>query len=81
MEQDDLAAAVGITERELTEARIGQIFALIIGLAVIVAGAYCATHGAQWPGAIIGSSGVVGLVSAFIIGRKTNPSNNQPKSK
>jgi len=79
MEQQDFRAAVGIADLEFNEARIGQIFGLIIGLAVINAGAYCATHGAPWPGALIGSAGVVGLVSAFIIGRKSKQDNNHKR--
>ncbi len=70
MEDKDLNASVEMARKEYSEARLGQVFALIIGLAVVGAGTYCATHGAGWPGAVIGSSGVLGLVSAFIIGRK-----------
>lgn len=61
MEREDLGAAIRANSKEFDEARLGQIFALIIGLTVIAAGAYCATNGAPWPGAVIGSSGVVGL--------------------
>lgn len=81
LEGKDLDAAIQSNSKEFTEARIGQVFALIIGIAVIVAGAYCATNGAPWPGAVIGSSGVIGLVSVFIMGRNAKGENGHTKSK
>jgi uncharacterized membrane protein len=52
------------------ETTLGQVFALIIGVVAICAGTYSATHGAQWSGSVIGGGGVVGLVTAFILGRR-----------
>ncbi|MBM4027710.1 MAG: DUF2335 domain-containing protein [Planctomycetes bacterium] len=52
-----------------TDARnslLGVIFAFVLGLATVVSGAFVAVKGYQWPGAILGSAGLVGLVSAFI---------------
>ena len=81
MEQKDINAGIMFAGKEFLEARIGQFCALTIGLFAIGAGAYCATHGAPWPGALIGSSGVGGLVSVFIIGRqrKGGPNVNTKK--
>jgi len=54
------------------EARLGQILGFLIGIVAIIAGAYAATVGAHWPGAIIGGGGVVALVSVFVLGRRDN---------
>ncbi len=55
---------------EAFDSRMGQVFGLIIGMATVFCGAYTAVHGAQWAGGFIGTSGVVGLVSVFVLGRK-----------
>lgn len=47
----------------------GQVFGLLIGIAAIGGAVYCATHGAQVAGSIIGTGGVTGLVTTFILGR------------
>ncbi len=47
----------------------GQFFGLIIGCSAIFGAIYAATHGAQIAGAFIGTTGVTGLVTAFIVGR------------
>jgi uncharacterized membrane protein len=60
------------TQRQTArEIRLGQIFAFSIGVIVILSGAYTATHGAELAGGLIGTGGVVALVSVFIYGRKT----------
>lgn len=55
---------------QIWETRFGQILGFLIGIFTIAAGTFCAIRGAQISGSIIGSSGVVSLVSAFIFGRK-----------
>jgi uncharacterized membrane protein len=65
-------------ERKALEAQIndkwrGQVFGLVIGLAAIGAGALTAILGAGWPGGLIGSAGVVGLVSVFVVGHLWSP--------
>jgi uncharacterized membrane protein len=52
------------------EVTTGQICALLIGIIAIVSGAYAAVNGAQWTGSFIGGGGVIGLVTAFLVGRK-----------
>ena len=69
MEHKALDADIADQNKRFKEARIGQVCALIIGVAAILAGAYAATNGAQWPGGLIGGGGVIGLVSVFIYGR------------
>lgn len=61
-----------IVDNEFKEARMGQICALAIGSLAIISGAIISISGAPWAGAIIGGSGVVGLVSVFILGRKSS---------
>jgi uncharacterized membrane protein len=73
-----LDADISEQNKMFSEARLGQICGLIIGLAAIVAGAYTAISGAQWPGGIIGGGGVIGLVSVFIYGRKQPPNTPVP---
>ena len=51
------------------EVHLGQVFALIIGLAAIVGGVYASVNGAEWAGGFLGTGGVFGLVSVFIMGR------------
>jgi len=52
------------------EIRLGQIFAFSIGVITILSGAYTAICGAELAGGLIGTGGVVALVSVFIYGRK-----------
>ena len=51
------------------EVIVGQCFGLLIGLATIVAGTYLAANGSEIAGGAIGSAGVIGLVSVFVLGR------------
>jgi len=55
---------------EIIEKRVGQWMAFFVALFTIGAGAYTALNGAQILGALIGSGGVIGLVTVFIYGRK-----------
>jgi len=52
-----------------TERLIGQIFALIIGLAGIASGAYVALKGEPGAGATIASIAITGLAVVFLTGR------------
>lgn len=47
----------------------GQIFGFLIGLSAIGASVYSATIGYPWLAAILGGTTVVGLVTAFVVGR------------
>lgn len=76
IEKSISSANIEMARKEFMERRLGQIFALIIGLVVISCGTYCILNGHPVAGGIVGSGGVVGLVSAFIYGRKTE--NDKP---
>ena len=56
--------------QERSEKRLGQIFGFAIGVVSIIAGSVTAIQGAPWAGGFIGSAGVAGLVSVFVIGRR-----------
>ncbi len=71
MEKMSVDASIEMTRRDYTERRIGQIFGLLIGVVAIGCGTYAVISGHQISGTVIGAGGVVGLVSAFIYGRKT----------
>lgn len=70
LDKATLDANINFHKNQFVEARIGQFCALLIGLTTILSGAYMATHGAKLAGGVIGSGGVIGLVSVFIFGRK-----------
>ncbi len=70
LQKSALEAEQEAMRAEMKEARWGQVLAFCIGSLTIGAGAYLALHGAQISGTILGSGGVVGLVSVFIYGRK-----------
>ena len=72
MEKVSLEAEIKATDESFLEAKRGQRFGLVIGIVAIVAGVICAYLKQPWPGSIIGGGGVVGLVTAFILGRSQN---------
>lgn len=55
---------------QLNQSNIGQILAFIIGIFAIGCGTYCIVSGHDWSGSILGGAGVIGLVTAFIQGKK-----------
>jgi uncharacterized membrane protein len=74
LESTALGAQVEAMRRQYAEARVGQVFALIIALAFVLVGGYVSIHGQPWSGTILGSIGLGGIVTAFIVGRgKINP--------
>ena len=70
MELRNMEALIEVQNKTFNEARLGQIFALLIGTIAIGVGGLVAFMGSQWTGSIIGGGGVIGLVSVFIYGRK-----------
>jgi uncharacterized membrane protein len=48
---------------------LGQIFGLLIGIGAIAGAVICGIKGAQIAASFIGTTGVTGLVTAFILGR------------
>lgn len=69
IELKQVAAALEDQRADRLERRRGQWLGFGIGVIAIVAGAITASLGQPWPGGIIGSAGVVGLVSVFVLGR------------
>lgn len=65
-------------KRERTEKRLGQIFELTIGVVAILAGSATVVLNSsivgEVAGGLIGSSGVIGLVSVFVLGRREQKS-------
>jgi uncharacterized membrane protein len=70
MEKKLIDAQISDQKQERRERRLGQWFGLIIGLTSVVAGSTTAILGSPISGGFIGSAGVVGLVSAFVAGRR-----------
>lgn len=81
METKALDAEIEGSKSEAKDTKRGQICGLIIGITALVSGSYTAISGFPWAGSFIGAGGVAGLVSAFIAGRKGQPSNGDPSSK
>jgi len=52
-----------------TERLLGQIFAFLIGIVAIAAGAYVAVNGQPWAGTTIASLAITGLAVVFLTGR------------
>jgi len=71
LEGHALRADIADREQRHTEYRTGQWLAFSIGVIALSLGTYTAIHGAQIAGAFIGTSGVVGLVSAFLYKRSS----------
>ena len=78
MEKSLLDAQVGDAKADRTERRIGQFLAFGIAVTVTLAGAYGMTQGAEWPGALLGGTGVTGLVVAFLNQRRGKESTDCP---
>lgn len=69
-----------ITEH-LLQSKRGQVFGLIIGMAAIIAGSSCILMGHEWPGAVIGTGGITGLVSVFVYGKQQQKKSINNKNK
>ena len=66
LEKQKLLAEINNLQRGDTLISRAQIFALIIAVITVIGGCITAIHGAQTAGSIIGTSGVVGIIGAFI---------------
>jgi len=69
MESEVLALQSGDQKAYRRSELAGQIFGLFIGLAAIAGAVVMAVHGAQLAATFLGTGGVTGLVTAFILGR------------
>jgi uncharacterized membrane protein len=59
---------------------LGIISGFLIALTTIISGVYVIVHGYQWSGTILGSVGLVGLVSVFIYGTNSNRKEREAKT-
>lgn len=73
-ERTVLEAEISNLRARNRETHIGQILGFLIGVVTVGCGTYAAVHGSPIAGSFIGSVGVVGLVTAFIYGRKAKSS-------
>jgi uncharacterized membrane protein len=78
MQEKLIDAQVNDTKQERDERRLGQTFGLSIGVVSIVAGSITAILASPIAGGFIGSAGVVGLVSVFVLGRREQQNNKYP---
>ena len=62
-------AQIQNNRHQFSESRRGQLCALTITIAAIVAGVYTANQGHEIAGSIIGVGGIGGIVTSFILGR------------
>ena len=48
------------------ENRLGQILAYLLCSTVVVSGAWVALSGNPWPGSLLGTVGVAGIITAYL---------------
>lgn len=70
---------VKIVKSNITNEKLGLIFGLIVALSMFSAVVLCAYLKQPIPATIIGTGGIVGLVTAFIKGSKTIRSEKKEK--
>ena len=78
-----ISAQIEHYNKQFSEARCGQICALIITLVALAGGVYTALQGHEVAGSIIGVGGIGGIVTTFILGRRSNDAteNGSPQEK
>jgi uncharacterized membrane protein len=81
IEKKALDADIRFADKEYIERRIGQFLGFGIGVIALIVGAVVAIHGQPWAGSFIGTGGVVGLVTAFIYGRRAAGDSNSENHK
>lgn len=60
---------------------LGIISGFLIGLSAILVAGFVIYNGQSWPGTILGSAGLVGLVAVFVYGTNQRRSEREKKSK
>lgn len=70
-----------IIKSQCRDSLLGIIAGFILALVTICAGTYVITKGNIWSGTLLGSAGLVGLVSVFIYGTNSNKKGRQTKDK
>ncbi len=61
-----------VIESNTKDSARGVLFAFILGLVTIVGGVVLAFSGHEWPGALLGSAGLIGLTGVFIYGTRSS---------
>lgn len=79
MQEKLVDAQVTDINQERSERKLGQIFGFSIGVISIISGSVTAILGSPWAGGFIGSAGVAGLVSVFVLGRRDRRSSQYPQ--
>ncbi len=74
-----VSAQINHHHKQFSEARLGQICALIITLAALGAGVYTASQGHEVTGSILGVGGIGGIVLTFILGRTKQETEEEPE--
>lgn len=78
MQEKLIDAQIFDEKQQRNERRLGQIFGLSIGVVSILAGSVTAVLASPIAGGFIGSAGVVGLVSVFVLGRREQQDTQYP---
>lgn len=70
MERTLVDAEARVYASTILEIRTGQVLAFVLSLCFLGVGGFLAYHGKQISGTLLGSTGLVGIVSAFLTSRK-----------
>lgn len=70
LESEALQSDIADRNEARAEARRGQGFGFLLGMAAILGGTATAIMGAPWPGGLLGAGGLAALVAVFVIGRR-----------
>ena len=66
LEDNTLKANIADRLSARTEIKLGQILAFMLCMIVVLCGTYLAISGAQWPGVVLGSTGLSGIIVAYL---------------
>ncbi len=73
LERDSFQAEANANKEALhlyfADSKRGQLCAVAISVSLALIGAYVSLHGAPWPGGLLGTAGVGGVVTTLIRGR------------
>jgi len=70
-----------VVEAGARDSKMGVIFAFSIGIVTILSGVAVAIAGHEWPGVLLGTTGLGGLVSTFIYGTRSSREERAKKVK
>jgi uncharacterized membrane protein len=69
-----------VIETDSRNSFLGVIFAFVLGMTTIITGGIVVIKGYTWPGTVLGSAGLVGLVSTFIYGTRERRKERESKA-